>query len=308
MATTTFMPAASSGSSSMSQGPGGLAGLAGLATQFGLNLGSGSAASPEFFAAVLRSRELVQATLLTEFDDPRTPGSKRPLIDVLRVSGTPEARRMGNGILILRGSTLARVDRKTGIVTLEVRGKWPGLEAAVANRMVELLNQFNLERLQSQSRARRRFAGERKDQAEQELRDAQARHLKFLQSNRQYEASPLLTFEQNRLAADVQLRQDIVQTLTREYEEARIAEVRDTPVLTIIDSAIAPDRRFSPKRKAMVLLAMLASGFTALALIYLGEYKRVARLEHESQYRDFLEAWRDAKAGLRRALGFRNPR
>jgi tyrosine-protein kinase Etk/Wzc len=173
---------------------------------------------------------------------------------------------------------------------------------------VELLNQFNLERLQSQSRARRRFAAERKDQAEQELHEAQAQHLKFLQSNRQYDASPLLSFEQNRLSAQVELRQNLVQTLTREYEEARIAEVRDTPVLTTIDPAIPPDRRTSPKRKLVVLLAMVASGFTALALVYLGEYQRVARLEHESQYRDFLQAWRDAKAGLRRALRIRNPR
>jgi uncharacterized protein involved in exopolysaccharide biosynthesis len=307
-ASTSFVPAASSSGSSLPQGLQGLAGLAGLATQFGLNIGSGTAFSPDFFAEVLTSRELLRATLLTQFDDPRQPGSQRTLLDVLKVRGTTQERRMGDGIRRLRGATSEHVDRRTGIVTLEVIGRWPALAAAVANRMVELLNQFNLEQLQSQSRARRRFAGARKDQAEQEQREAEAQHLKFLQSNRRYDASPLLSFEQNRLSAQVQLRQNIVQTLTREYEEARIAEVRDTPVLTTIDPAVPPDRRTSPKRTLMVLLAMLASGFTALALVYVAEYQRVARLEHGSQYRAYLEAWRDAKAELRRALRIRNSR
>jgi len=179
----------------------------------------------------------------------------------------------------------------------------PALAAAVANRMVDLLNKFNLERLQSQSRERRRFAAERLQDAERELRAAEADHLKFLQSNRRYADSPLLSFEQNRLARQVQLRQEVFQTLTREFEEARIAEVRDTPLLTIIDPAVPPDRRSAPRRKLIVLLAAFAGAVCALAWLYIADYHHAAERDGGMEYRSLLETWRNTRAEMRRAIG-----
>jgi uncharacterized protein involved in exopolysaccharide biosynthesis len=288
-ATTTFIPVPGGSPPTL---PGG---LAGLATQFGVNIAGSNSLSPDFFAEVLTSRELLQATLLSEFDDPLRPGSKRTLLDILKIRHRSDQDRVSEGIRELERDVSQRVDRRTGIVTLTVKGRPAALVAAIANRMVELLNTFNLEKLQSQSRERRRFAEERKNQAEQELRAAEAQHLRFLQSNRRYNDSPLLSFEENRLARQVQLRQEVFQTLTREYEEARIAEVRDTPLLTTIDAAVAPDRRAFPQRTLLVLLAILASGLTAIALVYVGEYRRASELAGAPEYRAFLQAWRNAR-------------
>jgi uncharacterized protein involved in exopolysaccharide biosynthesis len=173
--------------------------------------------------------------------------------------------------------------------------------------MVELLNQFNLERLQSQSRARRQFAQERRDEAEKELKDAESEQLRFLQTNRRYADSPLLSFEEQRLARQVQLRQDVFMTLTREYEQARIAEVRDTPLLTVIDQAVPPERRSFPPRKLIVLLVMIASALTGVTLAYLRELQRAVQLEDRPEYRSFQQAWRAARNDLRAALRLRRP-
>jgi uncharacterized protein involved in exopolysaccharide biosynthesis len=291
-ASTTFVPASGGSPPTLP------AGLAGLATQFGINIASGSSLSPDFFAEVLTSRELLRATLLSSFDDPRRAGSSRALLDILDVRHHAGEDRLSEGIRQLEKDVSQRVDRRTGIVTLTVKGRPPALVAAVANRMVELLNTFNLEKLQSQSRERRRFAEERKNQAEQELRAAEAQHLRFLQSNRRYNDSPLLSFEENRLARQVQLRQEIFQTLTREYEEARIAEVRDTPLLTTIDAAVPPDRRTFPQPKLLVFLVMLASGLTTVAFVYLREHRRASELSDAPEYRAFLEAWKSAKSEI----------
>src|SRR5712692_11907355 len=76
-ATTTFVPVAPSSSSTLPTG------LASLAGEFGINLGSTAAVSPDFFAEVLTSHELLRATLRSEFDDPR-PNSvgKAALIEI----------------------------------------------------------------------------------------------------------------------------------------------------------------------------------------------------------------------------------
>src|SRR5437773_4719473 len=62
--TTTFVPAVGGNAGNF---PGG---LASLATQFGLNVTTNTSFSSDFFAEVLGSRELLRATLLTQFDDP----------------------------------------------------------------------------------------------------------------------------------------------------------------------------------------------------------------------------------------------
>ncbi len=53
--------------------------------------------------------------------------------------------------------------------------------------------------------------------------------------------------------------------LAKAFEEARIAEARDIPVLTVIDSAVTPVRRSFPRRKLNVVLGLMLGGLLGLA-------------------------------------------
>jgi uncharacterized protein involved in exopolysaccharide biosynthesis len=230
--------------------------LVGLAGQLGFAGTLGNSVSPDFFAELLNSRELLTSTLRTEFPDFRNPdGPRRPLLDLLNIKGKNEALRVEDGIKYLHRRARAAVDRRTSIVALTVELKSAPLSAAVANRMIELLNKFNLEQRQSQSRERRRFTGERLKEADSALRNTETQLLRFMQANRTYESSPFLTYEANRLQRQVTIKQEAFLTLNNMYEEARIAEVRDTPVLTVIDTAVEPVRRSFPRRTLLVLVA-----------------------------------------------------
>jgi tyrosine-protein kinase Etk/Wzc len=300
---TTFTPETSS-SSSLSGSLGGLAGLAGLAGQFGGLLPTSSSVSPDFFAKVLHSREILRPTLQTEFPDPAAarPGARLPLLDILEVTGKTLEQRLQKGARLLEKLTEAVIDRRTGIVTLSVEMPSRELAAAVANRMVELLNRFNLERRQSQSREERRFSGDRLAAAERELRTAEQAHLAFLQRNRAYSESPLLTFEASRLSREVQVKQEVFLTLTKSYEQARIAEVRDTPVLTVIDSAIPPVMRTRPRRILGTIVGGLLAGMLGIALAYAIDFRKKARSETRPDYRELQEAWSEARRGTAATL------
>lgn len=298
-ASVTFTPEATVGSAP----PGSLAGLAGLAGQFGLSGLSGSTVSPDFFASVLRSRELLTATLDSDFP---SPGGDRPepskLLDLLHIRATSEDARRAEGVRRLAELTATAVDRRTGIVTLTVRMRDPSLSAAVANRMVQLLNQFNLEQRRSQSREQKRFAGARLQAAEAELRTAESDLLLFLQNNRTYRGSPLLEYEYDRLQRRVQAKQEVFLSLTKAYEDARIAEVRDTPVLTIVDRAVPPVRRTWPRRKLMVIVAAFAGFATAAALAYAGHTRESIVRSAPPEYHAFREAVAEARRQLRHLL------
>src|SRR5438552_3811746 len=165
--------------------------------------------------------------------------------------------------------------------------------------MVQLLNQFNLARHQLQARKQRRYARERLKEAEHELRDAEARQLSFLQSNRTYATSPILTFEANRLERDVQVKQESYLTLTREYEQARIAEVRDTPLLTIVDQAVPPYKKSSPHRALMVIAALVLGELFAVWLTYVREFRQRAEGTNRADYLEFRDASRKAWSEFR---------
>ena len=279
-----------------------LAGLAGLAGQLGLAAGSAGTLTPDFLASVVKSRELLAATLASEFPDPKRPDTRRQLLDLLEVEGKSELQRVNNGVRRLGRLAEASVDRKTGIVTLSVTLPDAKLAADVANRMTALLDQFNLQRRQTQSRQQRRFVGERLAQAERELRAAEQQQVQFLQRNRRYTQSPLLAFEANRLDRAVRTKQEVFLSLTKSYEDARIAEVRDTPSLTIIDRAVPPTIRTSPHRKLLTLVGFVLGGAVGLAVVYLAELRRSLRREDRADYRALADAWSEARGEMTGSL------
>lgn len=283
-----------------SPGSGSLGGLAGLAGQFGITGLPSTGPSPDFYAEVLKSHELLRATLDSRFPvgTGNQPDSTLSLLDLLQIRGATSDNRVHEGLRYLGHRISTRVDRRAGIVTLGVEAPRADLAAAVANRMVELLNDFNLKRRQSQSRAQREFVGERLTDAEQQLQQAEAAHLAFLQANRRYEDAPLLRFEEGRLARIVAMRQEILVTLRREYEQARIAEVRDTPVLTILDPAMPPDRRSFPRRKLIVIVAAFLGTVLSVGTAHLVEARRAAEATGRSDYRALKTAWEQFRADL----------
>lgn len=272
-----------------------LVGLAGIAGQLGLGDAMSGGASPEFFARLLHSREVLRATLQTEFAAPGSPNTKRQLLDLLEIKGKNLEERLQLGAHRLTQATETQVDQATGIVTLSVEMHSPELAAATANRMLELLNEFNLERRQSQSHEQRRFTGDRLREAEQELRDAERAQLRFLQNNRQYEGSPLLEFQAQQLERAVQVKQEVFLTLTKAHEEARIAEVRDTPVLTVVDPAVPPAKRSRPRRALGVTLAFAVGTVLGIALVYVGVFRRRVRRDRSPDYVEFQAALDDVR-------------
>jgi uncharacterized protein involved in exopolysaccharide biosynthesis len=111
------------------------------------------------------------------------------------------------------------------------------------------------------------FTEKRLADARSALRAAEDELQRFLQSNRRLDF-PTLAFERERLEREMTLREDVVRSLAQRYEEARIREVRDTPVLTIIEQprlAAQPDERH---RAVVLLVGSAASLLLGLLIVF----------------------------------------
>jgi len=66
-------------------------------------------------------------------------------------------------------------------------------------------------------------------------------------------ALPGLTMELVRKMRDVKLNETLYDTLTEQYERARIASLDPGPQFQIVDRAIVPERKAGPPRKLIVI-------------------------------------------------------
>lgn len=237
--------------------------LAGLAGQFGISVPTGGVGqSPQFYADLLRSRGVLEETVVTEYRLPaegEEEHRRQDLVTILEIEEATRAKSVELAMERLRDDMLGvSTDPETGVVDISVTTHWPELSHQVSERLLELVNRFNLESRQSQAAAEREFIEGQVAKSESALRAAEDSLKRFLQQNRRYEDSPELGFQYERLQRRVNLRQQVFISLSESYERAKMDEVRNTPVITIVES---PDEPARPDRRRLLL-----KGFLGLTL------------------------------------------
>jgi uncharacterized protein involved in exopolysaccharide biosynthesis len=230
--------------------------FSGLAATFGVQVpASDPGSSPPFYSGLLKSRDVLRETVLTPYlVREKSDTVRRTLVDIYASEGsTADARRDAASERLLK-DIMVSIGRETGVVELEVTSKDPGLSQQIAQRMIQLVSQFNLERRQSNAGSERRFVESRNAEARRALEAAEDRLQTFLQQNREYRSAPSLVFQYERLQRDVLLQQQLYGSLSQALEQARIDEVRNTPVITIIEP---PDRPSKPDARYALVKAIL---------------------------------------------------
>jgi len=218
------------------------AGLQGIASQLGVSSGGDPSMSPNFYVRLIESDELKRRLLKSKFQDPRgkSPNDSATLLEIFRPRSDNPQRRMELGIKKLGQSITTDFDLKTNLVLLTVDARWSQLAAAIANRMVELVDAFNHEQRVSRARSKRVYVQSRLDSAKIELQNVEERQRYFYDQNRSWRTSPQLVFDEQRLRRNVDVASDLFLTLQRQFETARLDEFNDAAEITVVDPAVPP--------------------------------------------------------------------
>jgi uncharacterized protein involved in exopolysaccharide biosynthesis len=300
-ATTTFMPGATA------SGLGSLGGLASVARQFGVGANL-SAPTAAFYAELASSRTVADSLLMSQFTDVGdldVESDSVRLLDVFDIDSKSDVEELELARKRLREQTSIRTDNETGIVTLSYRSPSPELSAAVANRYLEYLNGFNSGTRQSSTRARRAFVEGQLANAQASMGEAEDELSAFLTLNRTYQQSPRLLVDYERLQRRVLLRQEILATLAREYEQAKIEEVNDTPVLTAVDVAIPPFDYSFPRPALLAVAALALMGVAGAMTALVKERVALQRLRNPGRAHELDDAFRSFRAEVSSLLRFR---
>lgn len=292
----TFLPQASDGS---------LAGLALAASQFGVRLPNtqNSGWGPPVYVELLRSRVLLQPIAQDTLTVPEKEGEKVAVVDLLKVKEPNPSLRLDKTILALRRVIQSQESKALNGVQLTVTTPWPSVSASIAQRLVDGVSRFNLETRKSQASAERRFVEARVQEVERSLREAEDRLQLFMQRNRTLAGSPQLGFERDRLQREVSLRQQLYTTLLQSFEEARVREVRDTPVITILEAPQIPVIPSARRSALKAALGLMGGCMLGVVLAFLLQGLRLAKRESSGTTREFFRLVNEITPGfLRRYL------
>ena len=275
--------------------------IQGLAQQFGIALGSGDGTnSPAFYVDLLDSRPLLFSVAQREFrirtDSGLVVGNLAKIYGMRSNNSDVVKSSVVNR---LKGQIDQSSSVRTGVITVTVHSKYPELAVQIARAVLDQVNIFNLNNRQQQAAAERQFIEGRLADAQAQLSQAENNLEGFLTENRDFRSSPSLTLEYDRLNRNVNSRQTLYNALATSYEQAKIEEVRDLPVITVLEPPelpIMPDPRGGKRR---VLIGMIAGLLLGTVVAFARDRLAVNRNIHSDEYAEFAALKQNAYSDIR---------
>ena len=250
--------------------------IAGLAAQFGVAVPtSDRSQSPEYFADLVKSGRVLGSIAAERVpvmgDTARVPIARLLKVDTADGSHATRERVIRELDKLVRISTGLR----TGVVRVTVRMPDPEAAVYVASTLVAQANAVAVLMRQQQASVERAYAEGQVRELERRLTLAEDSLLRFSRANREYIDESVLSLTRARLARSVELQRSVLTSVTQSVEQSRLAAVRDTPNLTVVDPARLPERPDGRGTLLYGLVGLVAGIVTTLAITAFGRRNQV---------------------------------
>jgi len=271
------------GNSSMGQ-------LQGLASTFGINMGSANF-TPFYIPDIVNSRRLKKqiinnmwetevfdnpVNLITYWEIDDTTGfSIIKIITGLFKSNEqsdPYYKYQEKAIKQLSEQLSVSIDDESGLITISLFMQEPQLSADIVNFVAEKVKLYISNIVLIQSSENRQFIENRMAVAKDELSNSEVKLTDFRKEHPLALDTPDLQLQRGRLMRDIEVNQEVFITLRQQYELAKINELKETPVINVLDKGEPPSLRTTPKRKVIVISMFMLSILFSFVIISFKEY------------------------------------
>jgi len=217
-----------------------------------------------------------------------TEASQRRLVYEEQLKQAKEA-------LVAAELAFQQVQQQKGLVQLDAQAK------AMIESLAALRAQVAAKRVEVQ--ALRSYSTEQNPDvqlAERELTSLQAEESRLEQSNHVPGIAglglgnvPAAGLEYLRAAHELQYQQALFDMLMKQYDAAKLDESKDAAIIQVVEPAIEPDQKSTPKRALIVLLFTIVGFFAGCLLAWLGSWRDIVQSDP-----DFAEKVHDLKFAL----------
>ena len=155
---------------------------------------------------------------------------------------------------------------------LKITASEADLSKQLAEAVIDELDTYQRDYNRSKTSQTRIFIEERIEETRLELEKAEEDLKNFVDRNRRIENSPSLQLQQQRLAREVSVLTGVFTTLKQQNENAKIAEIKESNYVLVLDPPEAPLTRTSPNRKNIVLLGTFLGILFGVTVVFFLEF------------------------------------
>jgi len=151
------------------------------------------------------------------------------------------------------------VNTKNGLVTISALDTEPILVAQKVHKAVEILQEFIKDHKTRQARMNVSLLEELYEIKQQEYKDAQSAFFSYkdMHRNAVYERAG---FEYQQLSDDYEIATSVYKGITQQLEQAKVSVAEKMPSFNVIEPAIIPSEKYSPRR-SIICVASILLGF-----------------------------------------------
>ena len=255
-----------------------MGGLQSLASEYGVNLNVADFINdkPSFYIPdIVNSRILKKAVISNKWN---TNNGQVDLINYWQINDTT---KFSIGKLI--GSFLESEDNKniklkfmdaaidrlseqllvheeeSGLIVISVLMEESQLAADISNFIANYIKKYVSDIMLSYSSTHRAFIEERLKYSKNELSKSEEELKEFSEKNPFAVDTPELQLQRGRLLRNMEVNQQVYITLRQQYEMARINELKEIPVINILDDAEPASDEAKPQKLLIIFLVTLLS-------------------------------------------------
>lgn len=170
----------------------------------------------------------------------------------------------------LRSRVSASLDEESGVVTVRAKMSDPKLAAHVAKYTIEELTSYLVEYRTEKVIRDLEFIEEQLNDAEERFREAQLALADFDDSN-QGNLTARARTERQRLQSEYDIAFNLYNSLTQQYEEAKLKVQEETPVFKVLQPVQVPVNDETSGAMVLIVFVML-SGIASIGWIFIRQF------------------------------------
>jgi len=263
MSSVTILPEAEQGRMSS------LGGISDLASLAGISVGEGSLV--KMYPQIIQSEAVLKDVIYAKYYSENSRDSVN-IVDFWRIDGTTHEMIYERSLQMLRELLSISMDLKTSIITFSIETKDAAVSAGIVNAIASGLDRFMRTRRTTNATEQRRWIEARLVEVKQDLGNSENVLKEFAEKNRRVADSPELMLERDRLYREVQINTTIYTELKRQYEIIKIEEIKNIPIVTVMDAGRPAALKSRPHRSVIVITVFTISLIIAIGYVVACDY------------------------------------
>ena len=257
-----------------------LSGFSNVSSAFGFNFGNES--NGYNIPDIINSRKLKKAIATKKWD---TNLFDNP-IDLInyweigkpnfmnKIFGHKEASsaHLENLIIEELSNRISVYEHESGMISISVLMEDELLAANIVNFISNWIQNYISNEMSFKAKKNRVFIEEQLSSAKQDLFLSEEVLSEFLKENSLVDDNPEVMLEKGRLIRNVEVNQEVYITLRKQFELNKIEELKEKPIINILDTGDIPTQKSKPLRSLIVISWTMISFFISNLIVYCYHY------------------------------------